>query len=288
MNIYGSLLDVPLDTVDPDEDGDDRLVPNVGPFDAPVQVPPLLTPLQAMETAIVVPFFPLKRNSYGRPVRALNRALARAGFRQWSPLYSLLFTIWVERSLKRFQASRGLPATGRYDLPTHKKLALYYDAYGIKYLLEASLPPKATKDELERAAFIAKLTYLYNRRMQLAYTQRRPFDCSVPPRGLDCSASGEWAGEHSPINSLSGFPGCGYGNTDTQLSRYRHLGRVRFGSQGAKPGDPVYYGSGGDPSHVGYWLSSTRLWTFGSFPVKIAHPGYRPDMIAICNLTGRP
>lgn len=287
-NVYDTLLDVPLEEQDPADDGDDQVVPMNGPFAAPVQRPPLLNPVQAMNLPIAVPFFPLWRGgASGKPVRALNRALSRAGFRKWEPVFSLFYTRWVEAAVKRFQNDRGLPVTGRYDRPTHDKLARYYDQYGIKFLLQASLPKK-TKDELERAAFIAELTYLYNRRARLAYTQARPFDCEKPPRGLDCSASGEWAGEYSPIGSLSGFPGCGYGNTDSSISRYRSLGRMRFGMTGLKPGDPVYYGSGGDPGHMGYWLGKNRIWSFGSYPAKILDYRYRSDLIGAANLTGRP
>lgn len=293
MTVYDSLLDVPLDTQDPADDGDDKVVPGVGVgFDAPVQRPPLMTSELIEEMAIAVPFFPLKKGNAGKPVRALNRALSKAGFRRWSPLFSLVFTVWVERSLKRFQKSRGLPQTGVYDRATHEKLARYYDAYGIKYLLQASIP-QPTKDDLERAAFVAELMYLYNRRWQLPYTQRRPFDCRKPPSwGLDCSGAGEWAGEHSPIGSLSGFPGCGYGNTDSQIARYRALNRIRSTISQAKPGDPKYFGVGGDPSHVGYILGKDsngtwRLWSNGSYPIKILDAYYRHDGIAICNLTGR-
>jgi peptidoglycan hydrolase-like protein with peptidoglycan-binding domain len=296
-NVYDSLLDVPLDEQDPANDGDDRLVPSEGPY----AVPSVRTsfPLEGVtsSTAIAVPFIASQPGSRGKHVRALNRALSKAGFRRWQ-VFSTIWPRqipgrinWVTRAVKKFQASRGLPITGKYDRATHEKLARFYDAYAIKYLLIAPIP-KPTKDELERAAFAGELMYLYNNRFAYSYTQARPFDCRRPPsRGLDCSASGEWAGAHSPIGSLSGYPSCGYGNTDTQISRYRRLGRARATIRDAKPGDPKYYGSGGDPSHVAYYIGHkdgrARVWSFGSYPIKILDADYRHDGIATYNLTGR-
>ena len=289
-DVYDSLLDVPLDEQDPEDDGDDRKVPGDGPHEAPATKTLGVVEGVTVASAIAVPFFPLKLNSRGKPVRALNRALSKAGFRRWQ-VFSFVYTIWVKRAVIRFQKSRGLPQTGVYDRATHDKLARFYDAYAIRYLLIAPIP-KPTKDELERAAFGAELMYLYNNRFDYPYTQRRPFDCRKPPaRGLDCSASGEWAGAHSPIGSLSGYPGCGYGNTDTQIARFRALNRVRPSIAAAKPGDPKYYGSGGDPSHVAFYIGhkdgQARVWSFGSYPIKILDADYRHDGINVYNLTGR-
>lgn len=219
MSVYDSLLDVPLDEQDAADDGDDSTVPSAGPHEAPRKTwTNTFVKGVTQREAIAVRFFPLKLGSRGKPVRALNRALSKAGFRKWT-VFSFVFTIWVKRALQRFQKSRGLPQTGVYDRATHEKLARYYDAYAIKYLL-LTLIPKPTNDELERAEFLSELMYLYNNRYAYPYTQARPFDCRKPPsRGLDCSASGEWAGEHSPIGSLSGFPGCGYGNCHSPDTR---------------------------------------------------------------------
>lgn len=291
MTVYDSLLDVPLDEQDATDDGDDSTVPSVGSHEAPRKTwTNTVVKGVAQREAIAVRFFPLKLGSRGKPVRALNRALSKAGFRKWQ-VFSFIFTIWVKRALQRFQKSRGLPQTGVYDQATHEKLSRYYDAYAIRYLLLASIP-KPTTDELERAEYLSELMYLYNNRYAYPYTQARPFDCRKPPsRGLDCSASGEWAGEHSPIGSLSGFSQCGFGNTDSQIARFRLLNRVRPSIASAKPGDPKYYGSGGDPSHVAFYIGHkdgrARVWSFGSFPIKILDADYRHDSINVYNLTGR-
>lgn len=286
MNVYDSLLDVPLDEY-ADDDHDDSVIPEGEPHSAPLE---LGLPQTVGQTAIVVPFIASKRGDSGKHIRALNRALSKAGFRRWQ-LFSLKFTVWVEAALKKFQKKHGLPVTGVYDKATHAKLAPYYDAYAIKYLLLAPVPVP-TKDQTERAEFMAALMYLYNIRYQLPYTQRRPGDCRKPPSGADCSFSGEWAAHYSPIGGLSGYSFCGYGNTGSQLTRFRNLGRVRESISSALPGDPKYFGSSTyNPTHVAFFIGRkdgvARVWSFGSFPAKILDAAYRHDGIAVCNLTGR-
>lgn len=296
IEVYDSLLDVPLDEHDPAEDGDDSLVPSrVGAiYPAPLRVPP---PRAAGERLTMVAPYPgpLRRGSRNKAVRAINKGLSKAGFRRWQ-VFSFLFTHWTERALGRFLRAKGVPierdAKKRiiYTRKAHVALTPHFDAYDIKYLLPQK--PKPTRDEKERAAFVAQLMYLYNIRYQLAYTQFRPGDCRKPPRGADCSFSGEWAGEYSDIGSLSGYLGCGYGNTYSQLERYRRLGRVRESIRSAKPGDPKYYGSSQwNPTHVAFYIGHkdgrARVWSFGAYPVKILDASYRHDGIAVCNLTGR-
>jgi peptidoglycan hydrolase-like protein with peptidoglycan-binding domain len=292
--VYDSLLDVPLDEQDPADDGDDSVIPEETPHDAPLK---LAAPFSIIDHAIAVPFIAAKPGDRGKHIRALNRALSKAGFRRWQ-VFSTVWprqipgkVNWLTRAVRRFQQAHGVPVTGVYDRATHDKLAHYYDAYAIKYLLMAPVP-QPTKDDHERAAFVAQLMYLYNRRYTIPYTQRRPGSCSTPPTGADCSFSGEWAGTHCTIGSLSGYPGCGYGNTDSQLARFRTLKRIRASIATAKPGDPKYYGTSlWNPTHVSYFLGRSdgvaRVWSFGSFPIKILDADYRHDGVAVCNLTGR-
>jgi hypothetical protein len=287
---YDSLLDVPLDEQAPDEDGDDTIVPP-GEFYAPVVFPRMAG--EVVER-IVAPFpGPLTRGSRNKGVRAINKALARAGFRRWQ-VFSFVWTRWTERAYVRFMRSRGYAVKRNseghavYAPDGHRALARFFDAYDLKYLLLAP-KPKPSADERIRAGFVAELMYLYNRRWATPYSQARAYDRRKPPRALDCSASGEWAGEHSEVGAISQMPG--YGNTDSQISRLRRLGRQRSGFAGAKPGDPIYYGRGGDPSHVAYYLGRkdgrSICWSFGSFPAKILDANYRSDLIGVFDLTGR-
>lgn len=282
--VFDSLLEVPLDEYTGD-DGDDQNVP-AGQDD---HDPPRLLSLSSSAPAapaehLAVPFFYVKQRDRGPHVKALKRALSRAGYGTWiGKLFTPLMGVFAIRSLNEFKHSHGLPPNGVYDRAAHAKLAGFYDAYSIRYLLNAQAV-KPTQDQLRRNAFLAELMYLYNRRSILSYTQRRAFDTRKPPSGLDCSASGEWAAKWSGLNSLSGYSGFGYGNTDSQIARFRRLNAMHVTIAAAAVGDPVFYGRNGDPSHVAFWIGAGRVWSFGAYPVKILDHSYRHDKIGAANL----
>ncbi len=280
ITVYDSLLDVPLD--DPGEDGDDSIVPSgEGAYFEPMQPDTqLLLTLPSTAGSLAVPYFFLKPGSHGKPVVALNRALSRAGYRKWQ-VFSRVWNRWVTKALKKFQADHNLKVTGVYDKETHRLLARYYDAYSIKFLLKAALPP-VDKNAEKRMDFQAELMYIYNIRWNVYYTQRRAFDVFKPPRGLDCSASGEWGCKWADIPSPSGYSSYGYGNTWSQMSRLNSLGRRTTVAKG-KIGDFVFYGRGG-PTHVAYYIGGERVWSFGSYPCKILSVYYRSDYLGIYSL----
>lgn len=280
MVVYESFLDVPFD--EPGVDGDDSLVSfSEGVPYTPATVDMLMSATPATMN-LVVPYFLLKSGSKGKPVRALNRALSKAGYRKWQQ-FSYVWNPWVTKALKEFQTDNGLKGTGVYDKTTHSKLARYYDSYAIKHLLTAK-KPQASKEEIKRQEFQAELMYIYNIRWNVYYTQRRPFDVFKPPKGLDCSASGEWACKWAEIPSPSGYSGYGWGNTWSQMGRLQKLRRKRSVSQ-AEIGDFVFYGSNG-PTHVAYWIGEGRVWSFGSYPAKILPVYYRSDYLGIYDLMG--
>lgn len=285
IEVYESLLDVPLDDT-PATDGDDSLVPGAEGDRYIVHEPVQLVASVAREV-VVVPFRgPLRFGMRGRNVLALKRALSRAGHLHWMP-FTTYFGVRTRAAVKTFQRQCGLPQTGVYNYTTHQKLARFYDAYAIRYLL---VDPADAKDEAQRKAFLAEIMYLYNRRYAIRYSQARPFDARRPPWALDCSATGEWCGHHSGLGSLSGYPSVGYGNTDTQLARFRAKGWMRSSINSCRVGDPVYYGRGMDPSHVSFYIGRkdgvNRTASFGSYPMRILAHNYRSDLIALCNLTG--
>jgi cell wall-associated NlpC family hydrolase len=283
LAVFDSLHDVPLDTYEGD-DGDDSLIPTTPIDHDPPPTRTLTSAAAPPDPHIAVPYFYAKRGSHGPAVLALVRALSEAGHGAWKgQLFSRTLGIFAEKNLNAFKNRFGLPQNGVYDRATHQHLARFYDAYAIKHLLNVTVP-KVDKNLERRNAFIAELMYLYNRRAWEQYTQRRAFDTRKPPSGLDCSASGEWAAKWAKLKSLSGYGAYGYGNTDSQLSRYKSVSGVRGSIQAAQPGDPIYYGRGGDPSHVAYYLGDGRVWSFGSYPIKVLQHDYRHDRIAVCDL----
>jgi hypothetical protein len=296
IEVYDSLLDVPLDDTD-EPDGDDSSVPGEeGALYVPEPVAVRFKIDVPIARSIAVRFIPVKRGDRGPAVFAVKRAALDAlgddrgwkslaastpGSKRWAGPF---FPGLMVRVQKHFH----LPSTGRYDHATHLKLAAHYDRFGLA-LLEAAAKPVLTKEQKLRIAFLAELTWLYNHRWGIVYRQNRPFDTGKPPWALDCSSSGEWAAKWAGLGSLSGYPSFGYGNTDSQLARYRERGMLRSGLLAAIAGDPIYYGRGWDPSHVGFYLGYTktaghRSWHFGSFPIKIRPPDYRHDRIAITDL----
>lgn len=292
MDVYESLLDVPVDEYVGDDNDDQEVPTGEVPHTPPRQLAGLAggvhpNPNQA------VPFVYVKARDRGPQVKALKRALSRAGYGTWlGSKFTGLMGPFAIRSLNRFKKAHGLStsgsANGVYDKATWRELAPYFDAYAIKFLLGAKSPAQ-TREQKIRQAFLAELMYLYNRRAVERYTQGRPWDLGKPPWGLDCSASGEWAAKWTGVmKSLSGYIGWGFGNTDSQLSHFRSSGAVRSGIATADVGDPFYYGRGGDPSHVAYWIGVKNgvglVWSFGAYPIKILPHDYRHDRIAICNL----
>lgn len=285
--VFDSLLDVPLDEVEPD--ADDRIVPgDEGVTFSPPEVRFLMAAVGEPPTLVVPYRGPLKVGMKNLAVRAMKRALSRAGYIKWHR-FDNVFYKGTRAFLVEFQKDVLVEVTGIYDLPTHRKLARFYDAYSIQYLLGEPI----SADDKIRNGFLAQLMYLYNRRYSLIYTQARPFDLRRPPRGLDCSASGEWAAKWTPLPSPSGYSTFGYGNTDTQFARFRAKGWIRSSIREAKIADPKYYGVGSDPSHVAYFVGrkdgTSRVWSFGHFPIGIYDHDYRHDGLAggVCNLTGK-
>lgn len=285
IDVYDSLLDVPLDEA-PKEEGDDSTVPGEpGVIHAPPE-PRMMMAAISRETAVVPFRGPFRVGMRAPGIKAMKRAGSRAGYVKWHPFDGRFYRGTREWLLK-FQGDNNVPATGVYDTATHARMARFYDAYSINYLL---VDPADAKDALARKAFLANIMYLYNRRYQMAYSQARPWDGRRPPWRLDCSSTGEWCGYFSPVGLLSGYTSPGWGNTDTQLSRFRSKGWMRSGIKEAALCDPKYYGRGTDPSHVSFFIGKSdgvsRVASFGSYPMKILAHDYRHDGIAVCNLTG--
>lgn len=214
----------------------------------------------------VVPFRrQLRQGRKGGDVVAVKRALSKAGFMKWGG-FTRTFGVFAVRSLKRFQRAKGLPATGRYDRETHKRLARYFDEYGA-WLMGAIPKRDDPGPDDVRARIVAAMTLLYHHRDEVHYTmssrrmQGVRFKIRPPkfPVWEDCSSSSTWAyfvaGAPDP-NGL-GYNGQGYTGTLSQHGRIVPLDK-------AQPGDLVLYGPAWPYHHVAVYVGHGRVISHGS------------------------
>ncbi len=220
----------------------------------------------------------IKQGTVGRDARAVKRALSVAGHMQWGG-FTNTFGPFAVRALKGFQKANGLAQDGVYDLADHKKLALYFDAYGAYLMgLEAVSP-----EEQKRRAIVATAMLGYAHRSTIHYTQtslrmwgvRNKLKPPKVPPYEDCSSFATWcyyvAGAPDPNGPAFNYNGYGY--TGTQINAGRSV-RV----QELKRGDLVFYGRQSVPSHVAIYVGDGRVISHGSEvgPLLLAR-SYRSD-----------
>lgn len=276
MDVYDNFHSAPLDEP-PLEDGDDSI-----PVDQRAhlpQQPPHLTVARTL--SLVVPFRPCEPGDEGDKVYALKRAHAR--FRGGGRLARLMAKpksvrrTWSQytgpgsftRDFRETRRLLGLPPTPTfYDEAAWKKLAPYFDSLAISLIT----PRLSTKIERQLAWHMA----LYNRRMSVMYSQLRPSQLGRPESitRADCSGSiaagCNWAGILPAVDWR-------WTNTDVQII----FGQPVPDIARAKMGDVIFYGRGDNPSHEALYLGGGRVWSFGSYPIKLLEADYRHDRIAI-------
>ena len=289
IEVFDTFAHVPLDEIV--EDGDDTLVPgHFGAHHEPVA--PRFTASAGGPRPMVVPYTRIEPGDDGRHVLALARALWRAHYLYKAPgvPFTSRYGRAKQQALVKFKVDHGLPGNAMYDRASHTLLAPFYDAYALSLL---HTPPADVTPEMKiRLRVLGSLNWLYNHRLQLAYTQRRGWSVTRMPRlplpGLDCSAGKAWGDYNGGAPEPSGYSGWGYGNTDTQLARYRALDRANPATAGyvhrAELADPIYY-----RGHVAVIIShdddgTTRVWSFGHYPIGIYEWDYRKDAVAVCDL----
>jgi hypothetical protein len=196
----------------------------------------------------------------GQDVVAMQRALAKAGFRKWGN-FTGIFGKGTDVQLKKFQESKNHVRDGIYDLDTHNLLAKYYDAYG-RFLMNKVNRQMTTNTP--RQTMVAYAMFGYNQRYQIHYTQgalrmygvRNKIRPPKIPYYEDCSSYSTWiywgAGAKDP-NGL-GYNGFGYTGT---LSQH---GLRTFSP---KPGDLGFYGSS-PYSHVVIYVGNGMCVSHGS------------------------
>lgn len=276
--IYDSFHEAPLEEQDPAEDGDDSIP--VGARATGYEPRQLLT-APGPPTSLVVPYRYSEPGDKGDHVFALKRAHAR--YRGGGRLAMLMAKpkavqrTWgtytgpgsFTRDFKETQRRLGVTVTGTYNKATHQKLARWYDAYAL-----ALLQPDPRDQQI--AKLIGWHMEFYNQRWRIPYSQARP--SQLGPVSLisraDCSGSiaggCHWASILPRVDWR-------WTNTDVQIHFGVAVGSVRE----ALPGDVFLYGRGGDPSHEALYLGGGRVWSFGSYPVKLLAHDYRHDRVSI-------
>lgn len=227
----------------------------------------------------------LSLNYKGRDVRALQRALRRAGFRPRSARITNLFDADVDAQLRAFQTARGLEVDGVLGPDSYAALGPFYDARG-RWLVAKAAEVLARAPETVRERIVAAAKLGYDHRDEIAYSQeldkrmegvRKGLRPPAFPRVEDCSSFVTWCyfAADAPDPNGSGYDG--FGNTDTQLE---HGVEVDLAS--ARLGDLVFYGSPNAPDRVGHvavYVGNGQVVSHGSPPGPLLLAAdYRPPL----------
>lgn len=272
VSIYTDINDVPTSN-SPESDRDNSVL---APDGKPLPEDTLQTAeALAGATTRLVPFVrTLKVGMVGKDVVAVKRALYRAHFRRLT-VQTRAFGPILREDLKRFQSHHGLTADGVYGPLTHKKLAPFFDDYGIWLLHQVHIAKApTTRDKIVATAILG-----YNKRWLIHYTEgpSRMYGVRnhvLPPNVPsyeDCSSFATWCYWVAGAPDPNGLGYNGYGYTGTMAD---HGYRVST----AQPGDLILYGYYFPYSHVAIAISSTRAVSNGSeVDPSIVDIHYRQD-----------
>jgi cell wall-associated NlpC family hydrolase len=243
----------------------------------------------------------LKAGMQGADVIAHKRAISRwdPAVYQWANFtdyYGPAFTYAV-KAFQRRNASQIPRATGNIGQTTHEVLERKhrhgsttewaFDTPAITLAKDFCLEYVKTPEERVREQMVAAGFYWYSHRMQIAYSQYRPYALGSPgwiPSRWDCSGFVtvcHYAGG-APDPNGRGYDGEGYTGTLCDFgSRVNDVSSL-------KPGDLVFYGysSGngpafppGSPTHVamyaGYLNGVHMVLSMGSYPMGLYRFDYR-------------
>jgi cell wall-associated NlpC family hydrolase len=222
----------------------------------------------------------LKLGSIGKDVKAVKRALSRAGYIRWGGFTPFLGPFAV-RSLKRFQKAKRLKADGVYGLATHNVLCkckakrkpkeMAFDKYA-RSLMASWEDPNA--EDTIRKEMVRVAMYAVAREPYIHYSQARPMVDMAPPPNypsvMDCSGFATWVyksvGAPDPNGYSPEYPGWGY--TGTQIAHGR-----KVEPKDLKPGDLVFYGRG-SVTHVAIYIGDGKVASHGSEGGPMVLPMY--------------
>jgi len=202
----------------------------------------------------------LEVGSTGRDVRAIQRALRKAGFRPKSDPTTDDFDERLKGQVTEFQRARGLtPADGEIGADEYAALRQFIDAFG-RFLIQRAA--KAAADaNTTRKKIVAAARLCFDHRDEIHYTQsalrmdgvRRKLKPPQFPVQEDCSSFVTWcyfAADAPDPNgneyNLSGFTG----------------DQVRHGTETASPrlADLVFYGpSRSEINHVNLYVGGGKI-----------------------------
>lgn len=185
----------------------------------------------------------------GGDVRALQRALHKAGYRGLSPTGD--YRDVTRREVVQFQKHHGIRLRrGIVRENTWHALQPYFDGYDgwlVNHWWEHRHPP--IQNKIDR---FVKTAWLYYSNRPLRYYQQRPMQNTGPPpnidRYLDCSEYVYVCAKAAGLPDPSGLGYTGYGNTYSFLAHMRHTSNPRRG-------DLVFYDN---PSHVAIIVGEAR------------------------------
>lgn len=280
--VYTSFADAPDDVVTiPDGDnsklhivskkkGEVLWLPHVA--DAPL-VPSASAPLRRI--------VPLPRTLHilmkGVDVKALQRALSRAGYRKWG-FFTENFGSGVLKQLKAFQRAHGLKQDGIYGPATHAKLKSFYDLYGTSLMVQEQ---KILFVEQPQQRLLASATLCYNNRDKIGYTEgplrmwgvtHHIHSPNYPITG-DCSAMTTWYyyDDELPDPNNLGYDGEGFTGTEC-------LHGVNVSLDQLQIGDLVFYGYRYPYKHVAIYVGNGKVISHGSAIGPLLLPvNYRSD-----------
>ena len=219
----------------------------------------------------------LRVGSRGRDVRAVQRALRKAGARPTGSPINNVFDETMAAEVRTFQSTHGLDADGEAGDQTFTALEPFFDAYGRRLLAAVTrelASPTGIRQRIVAAADVGvrnrdAIHYTQDgRRMQGVREQRR-----LPrfPEFEDCSSFATWCYWVAGAPDPNGRGYDGFGFTGTQVTQ----GTV---SSNARPGDLVFYGGGSVPKHVAVYVGNGRVVSHGSEPGPLLLPlDYRSD-----------
>lgn len=238
---------------------------------------------------------PLQVGMRGKDVVAHKRAISRAApdLYPWlgdkfTPYYGVRF----EEAVKKWQRRVGIkPATGASGKETHEKLEQTraknkpdewaFDAYAIR--LESEFCKEFVKTD--RDVVVESGFFWYGHRMEIPYSQARPYQKGEPPwvpDRWDCSGFVTVCYYAGGVPDPNGRNYDGLGYTGTLMSRGERITRGAL-----QPGDLIFYGYNsyarpgfpvGSPNHVALYVGDRMVLSMGSYPMKYAKYDYRNDL----------